>query len=505
MNPLARRRAPGAQARSASSWTCSRREPRSGSSPRLRRPGARAGADGGVRDGRERAVHSLHAYFLRAGDPDHPIVYEVDRSRDGAVSRRGAWSRSSTASRSFTCPPRFRSRKTASIGRVPMPEARLARGGARHGDCHRGAEAARRLIGRGRFIAQRGLSNFARRRCRTRRRDIPREPHMKIWFRAVDRAPGRRVLHRCLLAYASDYYLLGAAGMDARLTVDRRNLQMASIDHAMWFHRPRGWTSGSLCARQPDRHRLPRLCAGKNLQPGRPVSGVDGPGGAGPAKAVSGWQLAESGSWRAAYPASHRPVTANRLLSAHIQTIFSAALGRGLESRPMYQYDQIDQRLVRRARRAVSRPDARFLAGQLSEDDFRSLAPAQRPLHPAPRADAARVDSVRPAVEPPGAHVRAHRARVRQAATATSRPGRTSSTTGRSSKPSPTFSKLLASVRDARDPDERQLHPQRHCRSPRRQSRRMRSKIRVHGANTFASGRRCIPSSRTCRASSRSR
>ena len=61
---------------------------------------------------------------------------------------------------------------------------------------------------------------------------------MKIWFRAVDRLPDDVVLHQCLLAYASDYYLLGAAGLDARLSVEPRDLQMASIDHAMWFHRP---------------------------------------------------------------------------------------------------------------------------------------------------------------------------------------------------------------------------------------------------------------------------
>ena len=61
---------------------------------------------------------------------------------------------------------------------------------------------------------------------------------MKVWFRLVDRVPDDPVLHRCLLAYASDYYLLGAASMDERLTAGTSSLQMASIDHAMWFHRP---------------------------------------------------------------------------------------------------------------------------------------------------------------------------------------------------------------------------------------------------------------------------
>jgi acyl-CoA thioesterase-2 len=68
--------------------------------------------------------------------------------------------------------------------------------------------------------------------------EIPREPRMKIWFRVTDRVPDDPILHRCLLAYVSDYYLLGAATMDARMVAERDTLQMASIDHAMWFHRP---------------------------------------------------------------------------------------------------------------------------------------------------------------------------------------------------------------------------------------------------------------------------
>jgi acyl-CoA thioesterase-2 len=67
--------------------------------------------------------------------------------------------------------------------------------------------------------------------------EVVGDPHMKVWFKAVDRLPDDDVLHRNLLAYASDYYLLGVAGMDERLTVGRHELQMASIDHAMWFHR----------------------------------------------------------------------------------------------------------------------------------------------------------------------------------------------------------------------------------------------------------------------------
>jgi acyl-CoA thioesterase-2 len=62
-------------------------------------------------------------------------------------------------------------------------------------------------------------------------------PHKSVWFRAVDRLPDDEVLHRSLLAYASDFNLLDTATMPHRLYFPSAKLIMASIDHAMWFHR----------------------------------------------------------------------------------------------------------------------------------------------------------------------------------------------------------------------------------------------------------------------------
>jgi acyl-CoA thioesterase-2 len=62
------------------------------------------------------------------------------------------------------------------------------------------------------------------------------EPVKQIWFRAVDRLPDEERLHRCLLAYVSDFYLIDTALMPHLLPLDGK-LTMASIDHAMWFHR----------------------------------------------------------------------------------------------------------------------------------------------------------------------------------------------------------------------------------------------------------------------------
>ena len=184
-----------------------------------------------------RVVHSLHAYFLRAGDPDHPVVYEVDRSRDGAsfTSRRVVAIQHGEQifhmSASFQVGEEGVDRQ-GEMPEVPAPEDLPDMSVAVE-------EMKRKAPDRPRpFIATDRPFEFRPAYLPDPTAEVPREPSMRIWFRALDRLPDDDILHRCLLAYASDYYLLGTAVMDARLTVGRRNLQMASIDHAMWFHRP---------------------------------------------------------------------------------------------------------------------------------------------------------------------------------------------------------------------------------------------------------------------------
>jgi acyl-CoA thioesterase II len=184
-----------------------------------------------------RAVHSLHAYFLRAGDPDHHIVYEVDRSRDGNsfTSRRVVAIQH--GEQIFHMSASFQAREDAvdrqgAMPTVPAPETLPDMATAIADMNTRTPDRPRLFMDRQRPFEFRPVV-------------LPDpsagpvgEPHMKLWFRAVDRLPDDDILHRSLLAYASDYYLLGTAGMDERLAVGMRELQMASIDHAMWFHRP---------------------------------------------------------------------------------------------------------------------------------------------------------------------------------------------------------------------------------------------------------------------------
>jgi acyl-CoA thioesterase-2 len=186
-------------------------------------------------EGRE--AHSLHAYFLRAGDADHPIVYEVDRSRDG----RGFTSRRVVAiqhgeqifhmSASFQVPEAAIDRQ-ADMPEVPPPESVPDLATAV-------AEAKRKAPDRrSPFGIHEHPFEFRPAQLPDPLAEIPRDPQVKVWIRLVDRVPDDPVLHHCLLAYTSDYFLLGAASMDARMTNEREQLQMASIDHAMWFHRP---------------------------------------------------------------------------------------------------------------------------------------------------------------------------------------------------------------------------------------------------------------------------
>ncbi len=184
-----------------------------------------------------RSVHSLHAYFLRAGDPDHPIQYEVDRSRDGAsfTSRRVVAIQHGAQifhmSASFQSPEAGVDRQ-GPMPPTPPPESVPDMAAAIE-------ELKRKAPDRPRpFLDQRRPFEFRPAVLPDPAGEVPTEPHMKIWFKALDPLPDDEVLHRSLLAYASDYYLLGTAGLDVRLTVDRTKLQMASIDHAMWFHRP---------------------------------------------------------------------------------------------------------------------------------------------------------------------------------------------------------------------------------------------------------------------------
>jgi acyl-CoA thioesterase-2 len=182
----------------------------------------------------DRHVHSLHAYFLRAGDPDHPIVYEVDRSRDGAsfVSRRVVAIQG--GNQIFHMSASFHREETGTNRQIAMPPVP---GPESLPDLAAASEAMEQRTRRPTpfFTFDRP---FEFRPVAMPDPDAPaREPRLQIWFRAIGEVPDDPLLHQTLLAYASDYHLLGTAILDERMNAGLQNLQMASIDHAMWFHR----------------------------------------------------------------------------------------------------------------------------------------------------------------------------------------------------------------------------------------------------------------------------
>jgi acyl-CoA thioesterase-2 len=185
-----------------------------------------------------RVVHSLHAYFLRRGDFNLPIVYQVDRSRDGHSfsSRRVIAIQNGapifTFSASFQAPEGGLDHQSA-LPDVPPPEALREWRGPGEGGLASMPEKMRDFL-----VTQRPFELRPVEPPAGLRPGEPRKPEQHVWLRAVDRLADDDRIHQCLLAYVSDFNLLGTALLPHGLASGSRRLIMASIDHAMWFHRP---------------------------------------------------------------------------------------------------------------------------------------------------------------------------------------------------------------------------------------------------------------------------
>ncbi len=182
----------------------------------------------------ERQVHSLHAYFLRRGDLEVPIVFEVDRSRDGGsfTSRRVVAIQHGQPI--LTMSASFQVSEPGLDHQAPMPEAPAPESLRDLGEIE--AEIIERMPHKvtGYFRNQRPFEfravspeDYLTRQKRPARK--------LVWFRVTGRLPDDQALHRCLLTYVSDYHLLATATMPHG--VNFLEMQVASIDHAIWFHR----------------------------------------------------------------------------------------------------------------------------------------------------------------------------------------------------------------------------------------------------------------------------
>jgi acyl-CoA thioesterase-2 len=184
----------------------------------------------------DREVHSLHAYFLRAGDVEHNIVYNVDRARDGrsfsnrrvVAIQHGRQIFNMTAS--FQKPEEGLEHQS-DMPTVPPPE-----------ELSDMREMTAELLD---MIPEKLHRYYTHERPFEVRPVKPvallssgkAEPKQIFWFKAIDTLPDDPEVHRSLLAYVSDYQLVATSTLPHGIRFEKDSLQLASLDHAMWFHR----------------------------------------------------------------------------------------------------------------------------------------------------------------------------------------------------------------------------------------------------------------------------
>jgi acyl-CoA thioesterase-2 len=185
-----------------------------------------------------RTVHSLHAYFLRRGDFNAPIVYEVDRSRDGQSFSNRRVVAIQHGEQIFNMTASFQVIEEGlshqiDMPVVPPPEQLPDMLEVLRPMMDQLPERVRRFVQKPRpfeFRMAQPLTHLIE--------PGKHPPARQIWFRLPDRIPDDESLHRRLLAYVSDYYLLDTAVLPHGMSFLSSKVILASIDHAMWFHRP---------------------------------------------------------------------------------------------------------------------------------------------------------------------------------------------------------------------------------------------------------------------------
>ncbi|MND58184.1 Acyl-CoA thioesterase 2 [compost metagenome] len=185
----------------------------------------------------DRFVHSLHAYFVRPGDPSVPIVYQVERLRDGGSFATRQVQAIQHGRAIFTLSSSFQQDEEGyehqiALPDVPAPEELMDEAEFKRIFLPKAPEAIRRYWERPRPIELRPTS--LKHYLTTEKL----EPLQDVWVRTVGDVPGDRGVQAAILAYLSDMTLLDASLYPHGTSVFDPRLQAASLDHAMWFHRP---------------------------------------------------------------------------------------------------------------------------------------------------------------------------------------------------------------------------------------------------------------------------
>jgi acyl-CoA thioesterase-2 len=184
-----------------------------------------------------RLVHSLHGYFLLAGDPTQPIIYDVERIRDGGSFTTRRVKAIQHGRPIFSMSASFHKEEEGYDHQSPMPDVPPPEALPNPKDMigkliDKLPEGMRRYWDRERPIDIRvvDMSRYLSREKKT--------PVQHIWIRAAGTLPDDPALHRAVLAYISDFTLLDTALIAHGKLLFDADVQLASLDHAMWYHRP---------------------------------------------------------------------------------------------------------------------------------------------------------------------------------------------------------------------------------------------------------------------------
>ena len=182
-----------------------------------------------------RHVHSMHGYFLRPGDASLPVVYQVERTRDGGSFSTRRVVAVQKGHPIFFCSASFQYEEEGFHHQSPMPDVPGPEGLKSETELARMVAPMIPERIRERLISDKPIEI----RPVTRINPFspqPCEPVKYVWFRAAGELPAEPQLHKLLLAYASDFNLLTTSMQPHGVSVFQKFMQVASLDHSLWFH-----------------------------------------------------------------------------------------------------------------------------------------------------------------------------------------------------------------------------------------------------------------------------
>jgi acyl-CoA thioesterase II len=188
----------------------------------------------------DRVCHSLHCYFIRPGDPSIPIVFDVDRSRDGGTFTTRRVVAIQRGKQIFNLAASFQAPEEgfehqATMPDLPGPDDLADESELQKKMLQDAPEEVRKIMSRPRPIEIRAVEP-----------EDPRAPGSAWWFRARSPLGEDPHMHQVVLAYASDMNMLSTAMRPHSVHWNTPGLQSASLDHAMWFHKPSNFNAWHL-------------------------------------------------------------------------------------------------------------------------------------------------------------------------------------------------------------------------------------------------------------------